>query len=405
MRLAGAILVAIVVAQLAPSMAAADAPATPPEFLARVLLDAPGAPRDLASFGAARGATSAYDVGQDVPKPPPPPEGTWAMAYVLADAGPSSRLARSLEGPSADAAWTVRAEARGPAGAVRLSWEASDLATLPQGYGVDATHGGTTFDAMDVTELTLAKPEGLWSADVVFRVHELGGTLAAAPSSFSAQPGPWPGEVSLAWAPPEDDGGHPVRRYVLWRVLDGEATEIARTDWTSFTDPDRPAGAARYRVAALTRLGIGDAAFADVVVAGVPGPLAPEASTGEGDTVADERAEIPAGHVGAPSQEVDAASVETERDPADPRRTRVGVGLAGQAQRNVTLFTVVERPAATDGRLELLETPGAGTDHPGLDAGASATSHASGRSPTGRALTLRVEVDGHVTSVDVAWLP
>lgn len=334
-----------------PATASEGAPAAAiPAFAAPFRVDAPDGLADFTVIGVDERATAGYDVGIDAPEPPPPPAGPWVQAYV-ADAGNGSvaKLHRSVLGRAAEATWIVRADVDGPAGTVRLSWSPSAFADVPTAFGVDARWGANqSLDARAAQEIVMTKPEGLASLLVEVRVAPLEGTAPSAPTGLRAVPGPRLGDVSLSWSAPEDDGGHPLRRYHVYRADDGGPfVHVATTAAPAHVDSGRPLGGLhRYAVSAVNRVGEGPASdAADAIGTGKPPLLSGEPQPGVRERrIWIHEARVPAHHVGTPG--VDAPLVRARGGPqtVDPRYYELELAALDQPSRKVTVFTGVPLP-------------------------------------------------------------
>src|SRR5581483_4258245 len=189
------------------------------------------------------------------PKPPPPPGAPYLAAFVTSDGTPE-RLARDVvDGANASASWTVRADADGPEGALRLAWDRAQLDALPLRFGVDGAWNGQTFDLRDAAPLEIHKARGAATLALVVTVTRLEGRVPDAPQDVRALPGATLGEVNVSWSPPASDGGQPIKAYVVTR----DGVEIARVRGLSFTDEGREIGRSyHYSVVAVSRLGHGE---------------------------------------------------------------------------------------------------------------------------------------------------
>ncbi|GEM_PF-3837225 len=336
---------ALTLALLAPLAGAepSGAQAAIPPFLLTASVGAPGALHDEATLGVSPDATSGYDRGLDAPEPPPPPGGAWLSAYLLAP-NASERLSRSLEAPAPSATWTLRVDADGPAGALRVAWNASELAAFPETFTLNATWQGETFDLRDEPTLDAQKGDGPASLEIAIAIEPMWGSAPGAPANLSALPGPSLGQVSLSWTPPADDGGHPLRGYVVYRGDDGSPLRpVARVSSPAWTDSGLPLGGRyQYAVAAANRLGEGNlSAAAFALGTGKPTLLDPRpAGPGERDApVLEVDAPLPSGGAWLPLPDAPLAEVHGHPDVIDPREYRVDAAALGLPLPEATVFT------------------------------------------------------------------
>lgn len=331
-----------------------------PPFLLTFSASAPGG-ADNASLGVAAGASAGYDRGLDVPKPPPPPGEPYVAASVTSNGTPE-RLARDLvDGANATATWSVRADADGPEGALRLAWDRAAIDALPLRYGFDGTWNGSTFDLRDAPFPEIHKAHGASSLALVVTVTRLTGTTPDAPQDVRALPGLAPGEVNVSWSAPASDGGQPLKAYVVTR----DGVEIARVQSHQFTDQGRELGRSyHYAVRAINRLGPGEAS-PDAVASGTAPPAPPANET----RVLTVDAPLPRVDLALPPLDAPLVQAHGQGEVQDPHLYDLDVAIAGQPARHLVLYTGTPLVPGFD--VDLLHAPGVEASSPRGGAGGS----------------------------------
>lgn len=132
---------------------AAAKPAAPAEFLVPLVVSDASGMKDSATLQAKGGATNGFDGRFDSVEPPAPASPVRTQAYFLAP----MRLDRSVVAPAAEAAYQLRLERDGPAGAVTLTWPD---AALPEGYVVELVDGTTRVPLLSASSYTFDAPAG-----------------------------------------------------------------------------------------------------------------------------------------------------------------------------------------------------------------------------------------------------
>lgn len=374
-RLALVLLLALDALASSAGPAQAQPSASIPPFLSSLDVLAPGGARDGVSFGLAEGATSGYDRGVDAPEPPPPPGGPWASAYASAASGPS-RLHRSVLAPASEVAWALHVDVDGRAGEVALRFERAFLDALPHDVAFDVTLDNVTHDLRETGDFRVAKAEGRAGLALVVRAYPLQGEAPSAPRALRASPSTEVGEARLSWDAPETDGGHPLRRYHVYRAS-ADAPEwrlVNATKGTSFVDRDLEAGASyRYYVRAVNRVGEGPSSDeAEALGTGKPSgvrPREPEPDEERREVASHEARQEPR-EVEAEPQHVGAGGVRGGRDKADPDKYEVEARRPDG--RTTTLGVFTGGAPAPDAEASADETPGARQEAPGAEGGADA---------------------------------
>lgn len=107
-------------------------------------------------------------------------------------------------------------------------------------------------------------------------------TTATAPLDVTATPGPDPGDITLTWSAPSDDGGQPVTGYVIDAAdAGGTFARVASTTSTTWLESGLPEGHARqYVIRATNALG-----------EGTPAPGGPATTFRRPDAVVDLRSD------------------------------------------------------------------------------------------------------------------
>lgn len=298
-------LACVLLALLAPGLPAALAdgePAAPAPFQLRLLVASPGGARDEVVVGMAEGATDAYDRGLDRAQAPRPFGDGWVQAHAVA---PATRpeLARLQTSLGPVAAWmnaTLRLEDGSLDGDIMISWSPEDVAALPESYAVELRAGSRVADVRAERSLTL-DASGDAPLDALLRVFPLQGAPPGPPRDLRALPDENLTRVLLQWDAPREEGGAPLRGYVVSRADGaGPYRPIATVGLVqAFEDPMPPTGTlVRYAVAARSALGEGAPSnVAPLLAARSPVPLDREA-TPDGWTatpLADRSADVP-GH-------------------------------------------------------------------------------------------------------------
>lgn len=417
-------LVALVLLALAlPASVPAGAESGPrdevPPFRLQLVALGPGGRADAVVVGIDPGATEGYDRTLDRAEPPAPFGDEWVQAYALPtradDAGPR-RLHASTLPPALERSWSLAIDvASAREGEVSLAWSAADVARLPARVGLDLTVAGRTVDLREETRVTFPTARGQQTHAIDLRVLWVTGTLPGAPENLTAAPGPLPGDVTLRWDPPPDDGGSPLRGYHVFRAEpEGGETSLGRVDAdrTTYTDKGRPAGTMpEYRITAHNRLGEGEesppASAPGTGRPPTPGSGAPDEGQQERD-LAQAEAESP-DEAHAPGASVPVARVSGGKAEEDPRRYRVTLQPEGGDETRLTILTVVPLDAPVE--LSLLHVPETRAPLPVM-AGAEADARARDdpqrpepRPEDALLLRIRVSVQGETVVEDEIPLP
>lgn len=296
---------------VAPLAHASDEPA-PPAFRLVLRVESESGAHDEVALGVAEGATDAFDRGLDKVQAPRPFGDGWLQAHVVAPAARPeyARLQTSLVAPAPWVNLTARVE-DGALGAATLRWSPDDLAALPERFVAELRVGAQVVDARAVDSLAL-DVSGDAPVEVEFRLFPLQGALPAAPRDVRALPRGDLSAVRVTWAAPADEGGAPLRGFVVYR----DGAPIATLGLVAaYDDPMPETGAvARYAVAAYSVLGEGPLGRAAPVVA--LRPLAPaDAPPGwEEEALADEGATVPGQQATTPPIQEDVVTGRPHED-------------------------------------------------------------------------------------------
>lgn len=124
----------------------------------------------------------------------------------------------------------------------------------------------------------LAEPAPVGTTPTTSTTTTIAGTPVqppSAPRQIAVEPGP--GQVTLMWVPPIDDGGAPVDRYRVERAPAGsdDSVVVYVVEETTYTDTHLPDAEYVYRIAAHNAAGWGPASTGVVARPGDPLPPGP----------------------------------------------------------------------------------------------------------------------------------